>query len=203
VGESTATLAPNIVRIEAGAGPVNPNIEHLYLVCEERDKPELVRKLIHAMKATRSMIFVHKNETAEILASKLAHHKLRVADIHGAREKEERKRAMDDIRSGKVQVLIASDIAARGLDIKGVTHVFNLDVPTESDAYLPRVGRTGRAGEHGVALTLVSGGQERAIKRYQRELGIVLTQVSVSEGQVHTVEDESAPDSDTGENDKV
>jgi superfamily II DNA/RNA helicase len=149
------------------------------------------------------MIFVHKNETAEILASKLAHHKLRVADIHGAREKEERKRAMDDIRSGKVQVLIASDIAARGLDIKGVTHVFNLDVPTESDAYLPRVGRTGRAGEHGVALTLVSGGQERAIKRYQRELGIVLTQVSVSEGQVHTVEDESAPDSDTGENDKV
>ncbi len=194
--EAIATLAPNLVRIEAGSSPVNPNIEHLYLVCEERDKPELVRKLIHAMKATRSMIFVHKNETAEILASKLAHHKMRVADIHGAREKEERKRAMDDIRSGKVQVLIASDIAARGLDIKGVSHVFNLDVPTESDAYLHRVGRTGRAGEHGVALTLVSGAQERAIKRYRQELGIVLTQVSVSEGQVHLVEDESVVDSE-------
>jgi superfamily II DNA/RNA helicase len=188
--EAIATLAPDIARIKTGAPPVNSNIEHLYLVCEERDKPELVRKLIHAMKPDRAMVFVHKNETAEILASKLAHHKMRVADLHGAHDKEDRKRAMDSIRSGKVDVLIASDVAARGLDIKGVTHVFNVDVPTESSAYLHRAGRTGRAGERGIALSLVCGLQAKAVKRYERELGITVGRVYLREGKIHLAESE-------------
>ena len=183
--EAIASLAPDIERIKTGAPPVNSNIEHMYLLCEERDKPELVRKLIHAMKPDRDMVFVHKNETAQILAGKLAHHKMRVADLHGAHDKEDRKKAMDNIRSGKVDVLIASDIAARGLDIKGVTHVFNVDVPTESSAYLHRAGRTGRAGERGVALSLVCGPQVRAVERYESELGIVVKRVYLREGQVH------------------
>jgi superfamily II DNA/RNA helicase len=189
--EAISTLAPDIARIKTGAPPVNSNIEHLYLVCEERDKPELVRKLIHAMKPNRAMIFVHKKETAEILASKLAHHKMRVADLHGAHDKEDRKRAMDNIRSGKIDVLIASDVGARGLDIKGVTHVFNVDVPTESNAYLHRAGRTGRAGEHGIALSLVCGPQARAVKRYENELGIAVSRVYLREGKIHRAEEDS------------
>lgn len=189
--ETKATLeniAPNLVRIEASVQSVNPNIEHLYMVCEERDKPDYVRKLIHAMKATRSIVFVHRNESAELLASKLAHHKLKVADLFGTQDKEERKHAMDAIRNGNVQVLIASDVAARGLDIKGVSHVFNLDAPTESDAYLHRVGRTGRAGESGVALSLLSGMQQKVVKRYEQELGITMKRVVVREGQVFNFE---------------
>jgi ATP-dependent RNA helicase DeaD len=185
-----ATLAPDITRIKTVAPLVNPHIEHLYLVCEERDKPEFVRKLIHAMKPTRAMVFVHKNETAEILASKLAHHKMRVADLHGVHTKEDRKRAMDSIRSGAVDVLIASDIAARGLDIKGVTHVFNVDVPTESTAYLHRAGRTGRAGESGTTLSLVCGPQARAVRRYESELGIVVKRIYLREGKVHLAEED-------------
>jgi ATP-dependent RNA helicase DeaD len=190
--EVIENLAPNLIRIEASAQRINPNIEHLYMVCEERDKPEFVRKLIHAMKATRSIVFVHRNETAEILASKLAHHKLKVADLHGAQYKEDRKHAMDAIRTGNVQVLIASDVAARGLDIKGVSHVFNLDAPTESDAYLHRVGRTGRAGESGIALSLLSGMQVRVVERYQKELGIQMRRVVVREGQVFSFEESDA-----------
>lgn len=192
--EAISTLAPDIARIKTGAPPVNSNIEHLYLVCEERDKPDLVRKLIHAMKPDKAMVFVHKNESAEILASKLAHHKMRVADLHGAHDKEERKRAMDSIRSGKVDVLIASDVAARGLDIKGVTHVFNLDVPTESSAYLHRAGRTGRAGERGITLSLVCGPQAKAVKRYERELGIAVKRVYLREGKIHLAETDSDTD---------
>jgi len=185
--EAVTSLSPDITRIKSGAAPVNDKIEHLYLMCDERDKPELVRKLIHALRPERAMIFVHRNDTVQILADKLSHHKMRVADIHGAYKKEDRKKAMDDIRSGKVDVLIASDVAARGLDIKGVTHVFNLDVPTESGAYLHRVGRTGRAGEKGVAISLVSGPQERAVERFRKELGIVMTEVYLREGQVRVV----------------
>jgi superfamily II DNA/RNA helicase len=191
------SLAPSLVRIEARRESVNPNIEHFYLVCEERDKPEFVRKLIHAMKATRSIVFVHKNESAELLASKLAHHKLRVADLHGAQDKEDRKRAMDAIRKGSVDVLIASDVAARGLDIEGVSHVFNLDAPTESDGYLHRVGRTGRAGKSGIALSLLSGMQVRVVRRYEKELGIRMQRVVVREGQVFNFEAHSLSERET------
>jgi superfamily II DNA/RNA helicase len=80
--------------------------------------------------------------------------------------------------------LIASDIAARGLDIKGVTHVFNLDAPTMSKAYLHRVGRTGRAGAKGMAISLVNEVEERLIRRYETELHIELQRVRMREGRM-------------------
>jgi superfamily II DNA/RNA helicase len=186
--EAISALAPAVQRIKPSGGAVNSNITHLYLQCEERDKPDCVRKLLHAMAPERAIVFVHKNEMAEMVASRLADRKLSVADIHGVLNKEERKRAMDAIRSGSVQVLIASDVAARGLDVKGVTHVFNLDLPSESEAYLHRVGRTGRAGATGVALSLVNKHQQRLIERLSDELGITMTEVYVWKGELRLAE---------------
>lgn len=179
-----AGLAPERVMLRTAAAPVNPNIEHLYLVCEERDKPDVLRKLLHALKPVRSIVFVHRNESAELVAAKLAHHKIAVADLHGACDKSERKKAMDDIRSGRIHVLIASDVAARGLDIRSVTHIFNFDIPTQSKAYLHRVGRTARAGAKGQAVSLMTEQEVRLVRRYQSELGIAMTLVQVREGAV-------------------
>jgi len=174
--------APGLAMIRAGAAPVNPNIEHLYLVCEERDKPELLRKLIRALNPAKSIVFVHRNLRAEIVAGKLAFHHLAVADLHGAFDKTERKKAMDAFHGGKAQVLIASDIAARGLDFEGVTHIFNLDMPSESKAYLHRVGRTARAGAKGYAVSLMTEPEVRLVKRYEAELGITLHAAILREG---------------------
>jgi superfamily II DNA/RNA helicase len=185
---SANTLAPDLVMIRAGATPVNPNIEHLYLVCEERDKPELLRKLIHALNPERAIVFVHRNEKAEVIAGKLAFHKLPASDLHGAYDKSERKKAMDDFRKGDTRILIASDIAARGLDIADVTHIFNVDAPTESKAYLHRVGRTARAGAKGHAISLLTENELRLVKRYEAELGIKLAEVILREGEVLVVE---------------
>lgn len=182
--EAIATLAPDLVMVRTGAAPVNENIEHLYLVCEGRDKPEVLRKLLHALRPERAMVFVHRNETAENVAAKLAYHQIPVADLHAASDKRDRKKAMDDFRSAQVRVLIASDVAAHGLDIKGVTHVFNLDVPTQSKAYLHRVGRTARAGAKGQAVTLMTGDEVRLVRRYENELGIVMHHVRMREGRV-------------------
>ena len=91
---------------------------------------------------------------------------------------------MDDFRGAEVRVLIASDVAARGLDIKGVTHIFNLDVPTLSKAYLHRVGRTARAGAKGTAITLLTESEVKLIHRFETELGIVMERVRVRDGQV-------------------
>jgi len=185
--QSTAiitTLAPELMMLQAGTAAVNENIEHLYLICEERDKPDELRKLLHALDPERAIVFVHRNDQAEKIASKLAHHHIPAADLNAALHKQDRQQAMDGFRNATIRVLIASDIAARGLDIKGVTHIFNFDVPTLSKAYLHRVGRTGRAGAKGLAVTLATEIEARVIRRYQEELGIVMQCVRMREGRV-------------------
>ena len=179
-----ATLAPQAVTLSPGTAAVNENIQHLYVICEERDKPDILRKLLHALDVPRSIVFVHRNEVAERVAAKLAHHKLAVADLSAGLDKLDRKHAMDGIRSGAINIMIASDLAARGLNIPEVTHVFNLDVPTTSKAYLHRVGRTGRAGAQGTAISLLTEIEARLVRRYERELGIVMQCVEVRGGHI-------------------
>lgn len=183
-----ASIAPGLLSVRTAAAPVNPNIEHLFLVCEERDKPDALRSLLHALLPQRAMVFVHRNETAERVSDKLAYHHIPVADLHGAYDKRDRKQAMDEFRAGTVRVMIASDVAARGLDIGGVTHIFNLDVPTQSKAYLHRVGRTARAGASGVALSLMTEEETRLVRRFEKELNIRFTEVCLREGKVRPVE---------------
>jgi len=187
--DTIATFAPGLVMLEAGEAAVNANIEHLYIVCEERDKPDVLRKLLHALKPERAMIFADRADTAELVAARLAHHKIPTADLSAAMDKLDRKRAMDDFRSGAVPVLLASDVGARGLDIKGISHVFNLDVPAQSKAYLHRVGRTARAGAAGQAVTLVTPGEIRLVRRYRNQLGIALTRVELDHGRVVAIDD--------------
>ncbi|MEK0447083.1 MAG: hypothetical protein RLZZ399_2404 [Verrucomicrobiota bacterium] len=186
--EQVSAWAPQHVAIRAGAAPVNERIEHLFVVCEERDKPDVLRRLVHAMGPERGLAFVHRNHRAEEVASKLAHHRIPTTDLHGAFDKTERKRAMDDFRQGRARIMIASDVAARGLDIPGVTHIFNLDAPSDSQAYLHRVGRTARAGAAGTAVSLFTEQETRLVRRYEQELGIRLTQVRLREGRVWPVE---------------
>jgi superfamily II DNA/RNA helicase len=178
------TLSPNVARLSPGTAAVNENIEHLYLVCEERDKPDVLRKLLHAFDVPRSIVFVHRNDVAEEVAVKLAHHKLVVADLNAELTKLDRKQAMDGIRNGAIRIMIASDLAARGLNIPGITHVFNLDVPTMSKAYLHRVGRTARAGAKGTAVSLVTAIESRLIRRYEQELGISMQCIRVRDGRI-------------------
>ena len=183
-----AELAPAMMLLQAGRGAVNENIEHLYVLCEERDKPDELRRLLHALDAQRALVFVHRNDLAQRLSAKLAHHHIEAADLNAALDKQDRKRAMDGLRSGNLRVLIASDIAARGLDIKGITHVFNFDVPTSSQGYLHRAGRTGRAGAKGLVVSLVTDIEARVIPRYREELGIHLQRVQTRGGRVVSCE---------------
>jgi ATP-dependent RNA helicase DeaD len=184
-----SALAPEMEHLSAAANQVNTDIQHLYFTTEERSKADLLRKLIRATEPKRAIVFVHRNKDAELVASKMDHYGIRVSDIHGTHGKFERKKAMDQIRKGKVKILIASDVAARGLDIKGVTHIFNYDAPSSSKDYLHRVGRTGRAGDQGYALSLMTPQETRLVRRYEEELGIEMIEADIREGQIFAAEE--------------
>ena len=182
-----SSLSPAVEMLSPGKAAVNENIRHLYLVCEDRDKPDVLRKLLHAFGLPPAIVFVHRNDVAAEVAAKLAHHQLAVADLNAELRKGDRKRAMDAIRAGTIRIMIASDLAARGLNIPGITHVCNLDVPTQAKAYLHRVGRTARAGASGTAVSLVTDTETRLVRRYERELGITLQGIQVRDGRIHDI----------------
>ena len=175
---------PDLDVLQAGDEPVNENIEHFYLVCEEREKPVVLRKLLHALQPERAIVFVKKGDTVEEVAARLEHHKVPAVALHAAGDKFGRKHAMEEFRSGRVPVLVASDVGARGLDIPGVTHVVNLDGPTQSMAYLHRVGRSARGASSGQAVTLVTAGELNLIRRYEAELGILVRAMRLREGRM-------------------
>ncbi len=172
-----------VIRVK-GSNKVNEDITHNYIMVEERKKIEYLRKLIHAARPKRAIVFISNSFNVDQTLEKLKFHKINAATIHGDIDKDERKNALESFRKGKIQVLVASDVAARGLDIKGVTHVINLDTPRDPKNYLHRVGRVGRAGEKGEAYSLVDNRDLNNIRIYEKDLNLKFNRKYVYMGKV-------------------
>lgn len=172
-----------VIRVK-GSNKVNEDITHNYIMVEERKKIEYLRKLIHAARPKRAIVFISNSFNVDQTLEKLKFHKINAATIHGDIDKDERKNALESFRKGKIQVLVASDVAARGLDIKGVTHVINLDTPRDPKNYLHRVGRVGRAGEKGEAYSLVDNRDLNNIRMYEKDLKLKFNRKYVYMGKV-------------------
>ena len=185
-------LAPDLAFVRAQSG-ISPAIRHCYLVCEERDKIDWLRKALRGLEPSRALVFVHRGASAERIRERLDYHQLAVADLHGARDKFARQEALDSFRRGRARVLIASDIAARGLDIAEVELVVNVDVPSQGRDYLHRAGRTGRAGAAGLVLSLMTAAETRLARRYAEELGIAMECVRMVRGDLVPSDEEARP----------
>ena len=180
---------PAVQRITMKATVV-PTIIHQHFMCEQRDKLELLRKLVRHLEPGRALIFINKTEEIEKTVERLSYHGLDAVAISGASQKENRRQAMADFRAGKTQLLVASDLAARGLDIKNITHIFNLDIPEEPQLYLHRVGRTGRAGQSGVAVSLVTQRELPLLHKIENSLKISIPLRRLSFGKVISEKEE-------------
>lgn len=178
------TLKENIKVISVKNNKVNENINHNYIKTDSRRKIETLRKLINATKAERILVFNNDIYITNTAIENLTASNIKVAAIGGNNKMEERKKALEDFRKGKIQVLIASDVAARGLDIKGVTHVINLDIPEDSNDYLHRSGRVGRAGEFGEVFSIVSDREEKIIKIHEKNFKINITERQLYKGNI-------------------
>ena len=174
---------PQVIRIDE-VGKINPNINHIYLVTEQRDKIEVLRKLTASINPERAIVFINKSEEIQLTTAKLQYHHLSACDISGSASKEDRKKALESFRKGEIKLLVASDIAARGLDIKGVTHIINLDLPMDSKGYLHRAGRTGRMGEPGTTISIVTEKEVPFIRRCERDLKIEIAEKIISRGKI-------------------
>ena len=122
----------------------------------------------------RALVFANKRTTAVRLAGLLGHHKLRCGCLQGEMSTEERKHVMAQFSDGKIDILCASDVAARGLDVKDIDLVVNYDLPHSGDDYLHRTGRTGRAGAQGLAVSLVSASEWNLLISIERYLKLTL-----------------------------
>lgn len=140
-------------------------------------KAELLLHLIRAEKDGTLLVFTRTKHRADRLAKQLIRENVRAACIHGNRSQRQREVALDGFRKGIIRVLVATDIAARGLDIQGVTHVINFDLPSVPEDYVHRIGRTARAGAEGAALTLMTPDEVGAVRRIEKVIGRTIERV--------------------------
>jgi ATP-dependent RNA helicase RhlE len=184
----SATMAPPIVDL-AGAilrdpvkivvgtqQPAAGIVQSVYPVAESRKLALLTTLLRH--EAMRSvLVFVKRKSDADRVARQIVRSGVRATSIHADRSQEERIAALESFRRGEMPVLVATDVASRGIDVEGISHVVNLSVPFSADDYVHRGGRTARAGAVGEVITFVSPEEERELVEIERRIGSALPRV--------------------------
>ena len=144
------------------------NIEQFYYEVRPKNKTEVLCRLIDIYNPRLSVVFCNTKRQVDELISELKGRGYFADGLHGDMKQQQRDRVMDDFRSGKVDILIATDVAARGIDVDDVDMVFNYDIPQDEEYYVHRIGRTGRAGRSGMALSFISGKEVYKLKDIER-----------------------------------
>ena len=190
-GQVAAAFTRNAKRHEQQASErAKDRVEHRFVaVAHESKLDSLVNELATGERG-RTLVFVRTKRGADRLVKRLSRHGVHALAIHGNRSQSQREKALARFHSGAIDTLVATDVAARGLDIDDVTHVINFDAPEDRDTYVHRVGRTGRAGRHGIGITLVTGEQSKVVGKIASDLRLhaQFAQSGMSEagGRTHT-----------------
>jgi superfamily II DNA/RNA helicase len=161
----------------------NANIETYLVEVAPAKKRDMLRDLIRSEKVSTAIVFCNRKTTVRELNKALQQSGFKSGEIHGDIDQATRQRELEAFKSGAINLLIASDVAARGLDVKGVSHVFNFDAPWHPDDYVHRIGRTGRAGAKGKAFTFVTKADEEAIDAIEKLIGAKITRWGKAAGK--------------------
>jgi len=155
-------------------------IEQRLVRVDARKKRDVLADMLRADEVTTAIVFCNRKTTVRELSTSLKRGGLKAGQIHGDMEQSDRIKELERFKAEEINILVASDVAARGLDIKGVSHVFNFDVPWQPDDYVHRIGRTGRAGRTGVAVTLATRDDAEAIDKIEKLTGLKIPPVDGS-----------------------
>ncbi|MDF2038162.1 DEAD/DEAH box helicase [Cytobacillus oceanisediminis] len=177
------TADAEVIRVEKDETIQAAGVDHIYFVAEARDKIKMLEK-ISRLEDIKALVFVKDIGNLTVMAEKLDFKKISSSTLHSDLSKFDRQKAIKNFRTGKTNMLIATDVAARGLDIKGVTHVVHFDFPKDINQYVHRSGRTGRFGASGTVISLVTEREERELKKMAKELGLTAEKKVMRGGQI-------------------
>jgi ATP-dependent RNA helicase DeaD len=162
---------PHYIQVEKTQGPAE-NVKLIAIHTIDRAKQATLIQLVETHRPYLAVIFCRTKRRVSKLYEVLRSHKFLCDELHGDLSQAKRERVMKRFRDGEIQLLIATDVAARGLDVEGVTHVFNYDIPQDAESFVHRIGRTGRAGTKGLAITLYSTDDRPTLDMIEKELNI-------------------------------
>lgn len=179
MSKDVSKLAREMLRdpIRVDVSPKQPTVKEIdqrVIMVENPDKQEMLNDLLREESVSRAIVFTRTKHGANKVAKKLCAAGIGADVIHGNKSQSARLRALDDFKNGRSWVLVATDIAARGLDIEGVSHVINFELPHEPESYVHRIGRTGRAGASGVAWSLVDPSEVSRLRAVEKLIRLAL-----------------------------
>ncbi|MBC5837707.1 DEAD/DEAH box helicase [Flavobacterium muglaense] len=170
-------LNKNVVQVSANMETVgNQGIDHEYIVVDPIEKLDVLMHFLNSREGERGIIFCKTKAAVNKLAKNLAINRFSSGALHGSLSQGIRDRIMEQFREGHINILVATDLAARGIDVKEISYVVNYHLPDAYEAYVHRSGRTARAGAKGLSLTVLQAEEEKEIAEFEKELGIKFTQ---------------------------
>lgn len=186
--DSAKGIMNNPELIRSQSKPTVPQgIEHIFVYAEQRDKIEALRKLVSILKPNKAMVFVNQGLENEKAVLKLRHHQYNAQGLHGSDDKLKRKKVIEDFKAGKLQLLITSDIASRGLHIDNIDCIFNLSMPEDYMDYLHRAGRTGRNNNPGLVVSIITGREAELIKGYKNKFELDIRGMEMYKGKLYAL----------------
>jgi superfamily II DNA/RNA helicase len=188
---------PKEIAVAPPASPAALVVQSLAVV-SELDKREVLRRLIRSEDVKNALIFCNRKRDVDILYRSLAKHGFNCAALHGDMSQPKRTETLERFRNGEVRLLVASDVAARGLDIEAMSHVFNFDVPIHAEDYVHRIGRTGRAGREGRSFTLATPADTRFVQAIEQLIGRSIPVIEIPNVASATLGEDEAPRRDRG-----
>jgi superfamily II DNA/RNA helicase len=176
IARLAAKLLRDPVRIEVEADKAPPSAidQRVHFTDDHAHKNRILDHLLTDIEMTQSIVFIATKRDAESLAIRLRGEGHAAAALHGDMNQRERTRTLSDMRRGSVRTLVATDVAARGLDVAGISHVINFDLPRQAGDYVHRIGRTGRAGASGVAVSLAAHTERAQLRQIERYTGATI-----------------------------
>lgn len=184
---NTLCFKPIFIDINSNSGntsQIPSTIKHISVISDRRERIETLRKIIKAVKPEKAIIFVNSKYDLEESLQKLEYHHYNVASIAGNKDNSAKKAAIENFRSGKIQLLIATDIAARGLHIDNIDTVINVNLPEDNKEYIHRCGRCGRNGNTGTCISIITDNELNKIKSYQKAFHINIVNKRLYQGKL-------------------
>ena len=184
---NTLCSKPIFIDINSNSGntsQIPSTIKHISVISDRRERIETLRKIIKAVKPEKAIIFVNSKYDLEESLQKLEYHHYNVASIAGNKDNSAKKAAIENFRSGKIQLLIATDIAARGLQIDNIDTVINVNLPEDNKEYIHRCGRCGRNGNTGTCISIITDNELNKIKSYQKAFHINIVTKKLYQGKL-------------------